>query len=101
MASHQIIRWSCDNCGKELPSSSNNLNIATDKSTGSYFWERIHVLIERRHGSQNNGASDNADLCQTCAIAILTDALERVVKGERTTARFGGSSEQRGWEHKS
>lgn len=84
MAIRQHITFSCDNCGKDLPTSKNQMNICTSKSE-DLFWRRLHVKIELRSGVNNVANTDNADLCQDCAIVLLTDALKRVKKGERAT----------------
>jgi hypothetical protein len=60
------------------------MNICTSKSE-DLFWRRLHVKIELRSGVNNVANTDNADLCQDCAIVLLTDALKRVKKGERAT----------------
>jgi hypothetical protein len=52
----------------------------------SYAWSRLRVTIEHRHGAHNASKTNAADVCQSCAIALLTDALERIRKGERVSA---------------
>jgi hypothetical protein len=88
--------YACDKCGKKLPSSSNSLNIVTELIEGGQWWSRLHVYIVNRHGLHNDATENDADLCKKCAIEILTDALERVKKGERATAGTE-TSDQKGW----
>ena len=45
----------------------------------------LHVKIEHHHGCHNDGETENADLCQECAIKLLTHALMEVKKGVRAT----------------
>jgi len=94
---HKIEEYTCDNCGKDLPTCDNNMEIVTSKSEHNIGWSRLHVVIQHHHGSHNDGDIENADLCQKCAVKLLTDALRRVKNGERTTAGVG-SSDQGSWE---
>ena len=94
MAKNESVHYSCDNCGKKLKTSHNSLNIMTSLSSEeSIYWSRLHVLIVYRHGMHNDGKEEQADLCKTCAVAILSDALRRVRVGERATAGTEDSSE--------
>lgn len=95
MAKLETTEYFCDNCDKKLRTHSNSLAIVTSKIE-SLCWRRLKVEIKLRHGVNNNVTEDNADLCQACAVALLKDAMERVIAGERTTAGTG-SSEQEGW----
>jgi len=74
----------------------NNMDIVTDLDEGGSYWKRLHVQIKERHGVHNQAEEGDAELCQLCAITILTDALKRVKKGERTTAG-AGHADQQGW----
>ena len=86
MAVIENYEYFCDNCGKKVLHGS-NLNIVTDKSENEYSqsWERLHVVIIRKHGMHNDGVEDNANLCKKCAVILLEDALKRVKKGERAS----------------
>jgi protein-arginine kinase activator protein McsA len=94
---HKTEEYACDNCGKNLPTCNNSLEIVTSKSERSVGWSRLHVVIQHRHGSHNDGETDNADLCKKCAVKLLTDALQRVKDGERTT-KGAETSDQGNWE---
>ena len=87
MSTETRNEYNCDKCGKKLPTFNNYVEIVTElhgyDTDGSTYWERLHVVIERRYGVHNNGETDKADLCQKCAITILEDTLKRVKKGER------------------
>jgi hypothetical protein len=85
MGSTTHTKHHCDNCDKKLPDES-HVTIVTSKSEESYCWSRLRVIIEYYHGAHNNGTIDPADLCQLCAVALLTDALKRVKAGERSSA---------------
>lgn len=79
-------KYSCDRCGKRLPTFNNHIVIQTNKNGDDdyrTYWERFRVTIEYHHGVHNNGERGPADLCQPCAVALLTDALKRVKDGER------------------
>lgn len=85
----------CDNCRKNLKSCRNNLNIVTFKEK-TFGWSRLCVKIEHQHGVNNDITIDPADLCPTCAIELLQDAVKRIQAGERVTKGIE-SSEQEGW----
>ena len=95
MASHIETKYSCDKCGGALEGWRNSLNIVTEQ-TDSYLWSRLHVNVIHKHGGSNSGEEGFADLCQPCAVALLTDALQRVSRGERATAGTE-DSHQHGW----
>lgn len=90
MGRSERVEYSCDKCGKRLKTCDNSLNIRTELSgydtNGSSYWSRLHVEIIHRHGMHNDGTDEQADLCKTCAVALLTDALRRVKAGERASA---------------
>lgn len=86
MSNHSETKYACDKCRKRLPTHSNHVAIGTTLSDESIGWSRLRVVIEHRHGSHNNGKVNRADLCKKCVIALLTDALNRVKKGERVSA---------------
>lgn len=90
---HQIEKYNCDKCGKELPGHRNSLNIVTSMCEDSYGWARLHVRIKLRSGIHNDASTTDADLCQQCAIALLKDALNRVRMGERATKGAEDSNE--------
>ena len=85
MAQYTATKYTCDHCGKALPTFKNNLDIAISKSESNIGWSRLHIKIEHHHGSHNDGQRDDADVCQECAIKLLTNALEQVKKGVRAT----------------
>lgn len=85
MSKHTETKYSCDNCGKRLPTYSNHVVIVTEKDDNSYAWSRLCVTIEHHHGSHNEGKKDPADLCKKCAVALLTDAANRVKRDERVS----------------
>ena len=60
-------------------------------------WSRLNVRIEHRHGYHNNGETEDAELCQPCAIFLLEDALEKVKAGVRATQGSHSSYEEK-WE---
>lgn len=93
---HDIKKYTCDSCGKNLPTFRNQINIVTDKNKDSPFWERLHVKIEFNHGLGNTGDVDDADLCQKCARNLLRDAARRVALGERVSKGVE-TVEQQGW----
>lgn len=87
----------CDKCNCRLKTYGNNLNICSElKDSSSPHWSRLHVKIEHRHGMHNDGTTKDAELCQSCAIQLLEDALNRVKSGERATKGTQGS-EQGSW----
>lgn len=86
----------CDKCGKKLSTSHNSLNIMTSLSESS-LWSRLHVKILHIHGVNNDSTQDQAELCKTCAIKLLVDAVNRMRKGERATEGTE-SSAQKNWE---
>jgi hypothetical protein len=96
MAKYETTTFSCDNCGKLLPTCQNKVEIVTSKSENS-FWRRLHVRIELKSGVNNNGTTEDADLCKACAIKLLEDAAARVKKDERLTAGVE-HAEQSKWE---
>lgn len=49
-------------------------------------WSRLRVTFEYHHGVHNDSKEGPADLCQECAVKLLTDALKRVKAGERLSA---------------
>ena len=77
--------YHCEVCQKKLKTYNNNLDIVTELNEENP-WSRLHVKIIHRHGMYNDAEEEQADLCKPCAIKILTDALNRVKKGERATA---------------
>jgi hypothetical protein len=98
MAKHKETTYHCDKCDKKLKSCNNTLQIVTKISEDDVFWDRLYLQIFRRHGAHNKGSEEQADLCKGCAVEILTDALERVKKGERISIGVV-SPYQEGWEH--
>lgn len=94
MAKHETITYTCDNCNKKVRYNS-SLNIVTSKREGS-LWNRLCVKIERNHGFHNDGKVEQANLCQKCAAALLTNAAKRVRSGERASAGTENSI-QEGW----
>jgi len=95
MAEHQSVKYSCDNCGKQLKTFSNQLNIVTSKNE-STCWRRLHVRIQEVSGVHNDAKTRNADLCKKCAILLLEDAVKRIKNGERATAGVEEIDKQ-GW----
>lgn len=96
MATHTSEEYTCDNCGRGLQTCNNSLDIVTSKNENNP-WSRLHVKIEHHHGFHNDSEMDPADLCQKCAIKLLTDALQRIKNGERATKGVE-SSDQGDWE---
>lgn len=94
MGSTTETKHHCDKCEKKLPDSS-NVMIQTSISEVSHAWSRLRLTIEHRHGFHNNSKIDPADLCQSCTIALLTDALKRVKNGERVSAGVEQSTMQK------
>lgn len=84
MAKSEEISYSCDKCGKKLKTSHNSVNIVTSLSE-SMCWSRLHVQIVHVHGVHNDAETEQADLCKSCAVELLIDALKRVRNGERAT----------------
>ena len=96
MSKSEVISFSCDKCGKYLPTYRNSMDIMTSlRETGS--WSRLHVQIIHRHGFDNNATVEQADLCKTCAENLLADALKRVRAGERATEGTESSGQEK-WE---
>ena len=89
------VTYSCDKCGKKLKTSNNTLDIKTSLSEDGY-WARLHVRIIHIHGMHNDGTTEEAELCKSCASGLLEDALKRVRKGERASAGTE-EVEQCGW----
>lgn len=87
--------YHCDRCKKRLKTCNNEMLIETSLEEG-YFWSRLQVQLIHRHGTNNGGKEEKAELCQKCAIWVLTDALKRVKAGERTT-KGCGNTDQQGW----
>jgi len=85
MARSTRTTYHCDDCGRELPTFKNALAIVTEKDGSNIGWSRLRVRIEHAHGSHNHGETEDAELCQSCAIKLLEDALRRVRSGERAT----------------
>jgi hypothetical protein len=86
MAMTQREEYSCDKCGKKLRTHGNQVAIQTDLTKEwDNPWSRLRVVIEHHHGYHNDGEVNPADLCQKCAIEILTDALKQVKSGVRMT----------------
>lgn len=85
MGQQQETKYFCDNCGKSLKTCNNSINIVTQKDDSNTHWSRLRVRIEYSHGCHNDGKTDDADLCQKCAILLLEDAFKRVKKGERAS----------------
>ncbi len=94
MAKTEETSYSCDKCGKNLKNASGT-DIMTSLSE-SLSWSRLHVNIILRSGMHNDATEEKADLCKTCTLALLMDAVKRIRKGERSTAGTE-SSEQKGW----
>lgn len=86
MATHTEQKFTCDRCGKSLPTYNNTIAIVTSNRERSIGWSRLRVTIQHHHGSHNNGKTESADLCQKCAVFLLNDAAQRVEKGERLSA---------------
>ena len=61
------------------------------------YWSRLRVQIIYAHGMHNDRDEKEAELCQTCAIDLLTDALKRIRKGERVTSGYEDIN-QSAWE---
>jgi hypothetical protein len=93
---NETTTYHCDKCGKKLKTCDNSMNIVTSLSE-SLYWSRLHVQITRIHGMHNDENIDQAELCKSCAVGLLTDALKRVKAGERATAGTE-TSEQGDWE---
>lgn len=81
---------------KKLFTHRNLLDIVTSLSESS-FWSRLHVRIMHVSGVHNSANTEPAELCKTCVIKLLEDALSRVRKGERASEGVE-SSDQEGWE---
>jgi len=79
--------YNCDKCNKRLPTDGNEIVIQTDLTKEwENPWSRLRVTIEHYHGYHNDSETEPADLCQKCAIEVLTDALKKVKSGVRMTA---------------
>lgn len=76
-------KFYCDNCGKAVPWQS-TLDIVTQKCDDNP-WSRLHVNIIHAHGFDNDSKHEPANLCKKCAMILLTDAVERIKKGERAS----------------
>lgn len=85
MARTEHVTYSCDMCGGTLKSFLNQLNIRTSVYETSAGWSRLHVRIEHIHGLHNTAKTEYADLCKTCTMNLLNDAIKRVSAGERAT----------------
>ena len=96
MAKQETTTYTCERCGTKLKTCNNSMDIVTSLSE-SQCWSRLHVQIVHRHGIHNAAETEQADLCQDCAVWLLNDAMNRVRKGERATAG-SESSDQRNWE---
>jgi len=96
MSKSEVTSYHCDKCGKKLKTCDNELEIVTSLSESAY-WCRLHLTITHKHGMHNNGNTEPADLCKTCAVELLADALKRVRAGERVSAGVN-HAEQEGWE---
>ena len=59
---HKIEEYTCDNCGKDLPTCDNNMEIVTSKSEHNIGWSRLHVVIQHHHGSHNDDDIENCRL---------------------------------------
>lgn len=94
MAKNETVSYECDKCGKKLKGYNNALNIVTSLSEGGY-WSHLHVRILHRSGVHNDAKERDADLCKSCAVRMLTDAVARIRKGERCTAGAGEVKEQK------
>lgn len=92
---HQQTFYNCEKCNEKIDSPS-SLNIVTPLKEDEY-WSRLHVRIIHRYGVHNNSKEEYADLCQTCTIALLVDALSRVRNGERASKGTEDPG-QKGWE---
>jgi hypothetical protein len=94
MAKREEIVYTCDRCKTEL-GGPRAINLVTSLSE-SLAWSRLHVNIKLMSGVHNDSSFEPADLCRECAIALLSDAVNRVKKGERASAGTE-SSDQLGW----
>jgi hypothetical protein len=94
---NESVFYTCEKCKRKLNFNHNSLNIVTSLNENSYGWSRLHVLILHKHGIHNEHKTEDADLCKSCAILLLEDALSRVKSGERTTAGVE-KVEQSDWE---
>ena len=97
MSSLETTSYHCDKCGKKLKTCDNSMTIRTELGNPeSQCLSRIDVQIVYKHGMHNEGEEAQADLCKTCAVELLTDALKRVRSGERASAGVE-DSEQGKW----
>lgn len=96
MSRSETTSYHCDKCGKKLKTYNNTLKIIKEISTRA-FWSRFRLRIEYIYGMHNDATTNDADLCQACAIELLSDALDRVKKGERASAGTE-TPDQKGWE---
>jgi predicted RNA-binding Zn-ribbon protein involved in translation (DUF1610 family) len=87
--------YRCEKCRKKLKNSYNSLNIVTSLTESSY-WSRLKVQILHESGVHNDSTTEKAELCRSCTIALLKDAVKRVTEGERASAGTESSS-QEGW----
>ncbi len=88
-------KWRCDKCGKKIPRE-NELNIVTSLSEQNIGWARLHVVVAYHHGSHNDGKKRPAQMCKTCTLKLLKDAVNRVTAGERASAGTE-EVEKEGW----
>jgi hypothetical protein len=96
MAQHISTTYTCERCGCKLKTCRNSMAIVTSLKE-SAWWSRLHVQILHIHGIDNSSEVEQAELCQSCTIWLLSDALERVRKGERAT-KGTEASVQRNWD---
>lgn len=94
MGRETTTKYFCDMCKSKLKTCHNTMSIVTSKSESDHYWERLHVKIALVHGAHNDCETEDAELCQQCAIRLLTDALKRVSNGERATAGVESSRQE-------
>ena len=95
MGQSTTVYYTCDKCGKKLKTCNNVMAIVSDGM--SAYWRRLRVQVIHCHGMHNDGTEEQAELCKSCAVELLTDALKRVRKGERASAG-AEDSYQNNWE---
>lgn len=91
-------KFACDKCKKKLKTCNNDCVIVTDIGpSGSRFWAILKISIDHVSGFNNDADHRKAELCKTCAIEMLKDAIKRIKAGERIT-KGEQESEQQGWD---
>jgi hypothetical protein len=97
MGKQEHTTYTCDRCGKKLPTFANKVAIVTKLNPPEdKWWRRIILEFSYHHGFNNGGEQSSADLCKPCTLWLLRDSIKRITAGERITKGYQ-SIEQKGW----